>query len=112
MKMVMTTYYLTGPGDRPHWPSIAAELWGAGCDIDSDGNDDEGLPGGWTELTITLRPDYKQRVDIDPLDAAEPMVLVISSETTELAKRAAIFLQSHTGGELSERRPLGRGNDR
>jgi hypothetical protein len=108
----MSTYYLVGPRERPYWQSLAHELWGPDCDIDSDGNDDEGLPGGWTELTIALRPDGEERVDIDPLDTIEPMILVIRSDDADLAKRAATFLQARTGGELSELPPPRRSNVR
>lgn len=104
----MTRFYLIGPGDRPDWRGVAAELWGADCDIDSDGNDDEGVRGGWTELTISVRSNCEQRLDIDPLDEREPLVLVIRSDAAELAERASKFLQTHAGGDLSERPPTGR----
>lgn len=108
----MHLLYLIGPGPRPFWGDVATALWGSGCDFDSDGNDDAPPPGGWTELTVTLQPDYEQRVDIDPLDDAEPLILVIQSEQEELARKAALFLQAAAGGELSSSLPAGRSNNR
>ena len=102
----MHCIYLIAPGPRPFSGDIAEYLWGPGCNYDSDGNDDQAPRGGWTELTVALRPyGDEQRVDIDPLDASEPLVLVIRSENEELARKTAIFLQSETGGELSDSPP-------
>ena len=104
--------YLISPGPRPFFGDVAEHLWGSGCDYDSDGNDDEALPDGWTELTVVLRPECGQRVDIDPLDDREPLILVIRSEHQTLARRAAIFLRSSVGGELSNDPPQDRGGVR
>lgn len=82
---------------------------GEECHFDSDGNDDEALPDGWTELTITLRPELLERVDIDPLDDLEPLVLVICSEHAALARKTANFLRSLAGGKLSNSPPQDRG---
>jgi hypothetical protein len=101
----MEKYYLIAPGERPYFPSLAYHLWGKGCDFDSDGNDDEPIEGGWTELTIALRPECKERVDIDPLDDREPLVFVIKSDDDGLARRAAAYLQSYSGGEIQRVRP-------
>jgi len=98
------------PGLRPYFGDVAEHLWGPGCNYDSDGNEDEAPPDGWTELTVALRPvRNEQRVDVDPLDDREPLVLVICSENEELARKAAIFLQSEAGGELSDDPPHHRG---
>jgi len=102
----MHCIYLIGPGPRPFSGDVAEQLWGPGCNYDSDGNDDRAPPDGWTELTVALRPVCdEQRVDVDPLDDREPLVLVIRSENEELARKAAIFLQSEAGGELSDDPP-------
>src|SRR5215475_1854413 len=105
----MHCIYLIAPGPRPFSGDVAEDLWGPGCNIDSDGNDDQAPLDGWTELTVALRPECEQRVDIDPLDGREPLVLVIRSEHEELARKAALFLQSETGGELSNDPPQDRG---
>jgi hypothetical protein len=82
---------------------------GPDCNYDSDGNEDEVPPDGWTELTVALRPVCDEhRVDVAPLDDREPLVLVIRSEIGELARKAAIFLQSEAGGDLSDEPPRGR----
>jgi hypothetical protein len=104
----MHRIYLIAPGPRPFSGDVAEYLWGPGCNYDSDGNDDQAPPDGWTELTVSLRPDREQRVDIDPLDDREPLILVIRSDNEELARKAAIFLQSEAGGELRDNPPQGR----
>src|SRR5262249_50280941 len=96
---------LIAPGPRPFWGDVAEHLWGPGCNYDSDGNADQAPPDGWTELTVSLRPDCEQRVDIDPLDDREPLILVIRSDDEELARKAAIFLRSEAGGGLSDDPP-------
>jgi hypothetical protein len=108
----MHSIYLSAPGPRPFFGDVAEHLWGPGCDIDSDGNADEALLDGWTELTLILRPDYEQRVDIEPLDDREPLVLAICSEQEELARQAANFLQSVSGGVLTNEPPQDRGGTR
>jgi hypothetical protein len=58
---------------------------------------------------VALRPRCdEQLVDVAPLDDRQPLVLVIRSENRELARKAAIFLQSEAGGELSDDLPQGR----
>jgi|SRR5687768_14211436 hypothetical protein len=104
----MYCIYLIAPGSRPSSHDVAEHLWGQGCDYDSDGNADQPESVSWTELTAALRPDCEQRIDVDPLDDREPLVLVIRSEHEPLARRAAIFLQSSAGGELSDTAPPGR----
>jgi|SRR5215510_8169786 len=109
----MRCIYLIGPGPRPYFGDIAEYLWGPGCNYDSDGNEDKAPPDGWTELTVALRPVCdEQWVDGDPLDDREPLVLVICSQNEELARKAALFLRSEAGGELSDDPPPGRGDGR
>jgi len=108
----MHRIYLIGPGPRPYFGDVADHLWGPACNCDTDGNADQAPPDGWTELYVALRPvSDEQRVDVDPLDDRKPLVLVISSENEELARKAAI-LQSEAGGELSDDPPQDRGNTR
>ena len=71
----MYSIFLIAPGPRPFFGDVAEHLWGPGRDIDSDGNADDPLSDRWTELTLILRPDYEQRVDIDPLDDREPIII-------------------------------------
>ena len=83
---------------------------GARLQLHSDGNVDQAPPDGWTELTLALRSGRgEQRVDVDPLDDRDPLVLVIRSDDKELARKTASFLQSVTGGELSDDPPKDRG---
>jgi hypothetical protein len=100
--------YLISPGPRPFGGEVVEHLWGPGCDYDSDRNADQLFCDGWTELTVALRPECEKRVDIDPLDDREPLILVIRSERETLARQAATFLQTTAGGELSDHPPLDR----
>ena len=94
-------FFLSNPGPRPPYSAVAEHVWGAGCDFDSDG--DSSIPDApdWTELTVILRSDEGQRIDIDPVEGARPLTLWIRSENEDLAKKAAKFLADRSGGELS-----------
>ena len=96
----MHTFHLSSAGKRPPFYELAQHLWGVGRDVDSDGNSSSPDATDWTELTIRLRRGENERVDVDPVGPAEPLVLSIRSENEELASRAAIFLQHVTGGDL------------
>lgn len=101
----MARLLLTAPGPRPPYYRLAHHLWGSVADFDSDGDSVTPDATDWTELTVSLRGvsgrlSDSQRIDIDPLDG-EPLILAIVSENAELARRAAEFLQSESGGELS-----------
>ncbi len=85
------------PGPRPHYCRVAEHLWGAGCNIDSDGNSQTPEDTQWTELTIELRGGDGQRVDIDPV-STEPLVLQVRSSSLRLAEEVAKFIADHAGG--------------
>jgi hypothetical protein len=91
-------WLLSGPGPQPPFAEVAHHLWGE-IDFDSDGNSERPADVNWTELTLTRRPKYDQRVDIDPISEV-PLVLKIASETPGLARRAAEFLARSCGGTL------------
>jgi hypothetical protein len=95
--MVYERWLLNSPGFRPEPRKLARHLWG-NVDYDSDGNSD--IDPNWTELTLTRRPEYDERVDVDPI-SRDPLVLEISSQTPELALKAAEYLQKSCGGTLS-----------
>ena len=79
-------------GKMPPYYDIAEFLWGKGVDIDSDGNSEHPSSIDWNELTIILRSDESQRVDIDP---AEDGYIKIESEDKELLSRVVSYLQRH-----------------
>lgn len=108
----MPSVFLLNPGPRPAFTNVAVHIWGEGCEVDTDGNATAVDDSSWTELTLTLRPAYRERIDIDPLDDLQPIVLVIRSENDELANRAALFLHGECGGALSDDAPDGRGDVR
>lgn len=94
------TWLLSNPGMRPAFWEVARHLWGD-ADFDSDGNAD--THPNWTELTVTRRPDYDERVDIDPI-SEDPLVLKISSSTPGLARKAAEYLARSCGGVLTRQK--------
>ncbi|WP_187363498.1 hypothetical protein [Massilia frigida] len=98
--------YLRNPGARPEFGTLAAHLWGADSDIDSDGNSAYPGDAGWTELTLVLRAaPERQRVDVDPV-SHDPLVLAIRSPDASLATRALAYLQEHAGGTIERCWPL------
>ncbi|MGZ0784506.1 hypothetical protein ACXM5X_16235 [Pseudomonas saponiphila] len=90
---------LQHPGPRPAFYRVAEHLWGAGCNVDSDGDSRTPDDEQWTELTLILRDSSGQRLDIDPL-SMEPLVLLIRASQADLGARAAHFIQSVAGGTL------------
>ena len=62
---------------------------GKDADIDSDGNSDHPSSTDWNELTLVLRSDESQRVDIDPTGDNH---LSISSENSEILRKVVSFL--------------------
>jgi hypothetical protein len=97
------TFFVVEPGPRPPFGQVAANLWGD-APFDSDGNSESPGDSSWTELTIALRPDCKQRVDIDPA-CESPLVLKIVSSSLPLAEQAARFLALRTQGRFAQRWP-------
>lgn len=95
----MPRFLLHGPGPRPAFYLVAEHLWGTGCNVDSDGDSRSAADDQWTELTLILRADSTQRLDIDPLSAT-PLVLAISASRIELGRQAGEFLQARCGGTL------------
>jgi hypothetical protein len=96
------SFLLIGPGPRPPFPAVAERLWGKGCDFDSDGNSSTAHARDWTELSIALRPECVERVDITPVSGYSRLVLRIVSDRKGLASRAAKFLANYCGGRLQE----------
>ena len=77
----------------PPYYCIAYALWGEGVDFDSDGDSNDPESTTWRELTIILRPDYKERLDIDPLKD-DRNLLVMKATSNELLVSAYNFLRS------------------
>lgn len=92
---------LVGPGPRPPFRLVSEHLWGADADVDSDGNSAQADSTDWTELTLTLRPAYRERIDIDPVEGGVKLALRIKSNNQSLARQAADFLLAHCGGRLT-----------
>ena len=88
--------FISNPGPRPPFGDLANYLWGV-VDFDSDGNAD--ASPNWTELTLIRRPNYDERLDIEPV-SENPQVLKISSLTPGLAQKTAEYLIRICGGEI------------
>lgn len=100
----MHELYLIDPGPRPPFYELAQELW-EHRDYDSEGDSRTPDDPNWTELTISLRPDCLERVDVDPVDAGDRVVLRITSDSEDILRRAADFLLGRSGGSLSASAP-------
>jgi len=86
-------------GPRPAYHLIAEHLWGAGCNIDSDGDSRTPDAHDWTELSLSLRGAPGQQLDIDPV-ATEPLALVVRSPHADICRKAAAFIVSFSGGTV------------
>jgi hypothetical protein len=92
--------HLREPGPRPAYYLVAHHLWGAGCNIDSDGNSATREDTNWTELSLFLRgAPPSEQVHVDPVSEL-PLVLNIWSPSGELCNRVAKYLVSTSGGVL------------
>lgn len=78
-------------GRRPACWRIAEHLWGENCNVDSDGDSRSQDDEKWTELTLLLRGQSDQRVDVDPV-ADEPSFLEVRSTNRALAEKVAAFI--------------------
>lgn len=78
--------------EMPPFYQLAEFLWGPNVDIDSDGNSDHPESTSWDELTIILRSDESQRVDIDPAGYGK---LKLRSDNEELLGRVISYLRNH-----------------
>ncbi len=79
-------------GAMPPYYHIAEHIWGKGVDIDSDGNSKMPLSTDWSELTLVLRKDTAQRIDIDPIEGKEKY-LKLEAANEELANSVYLFLK-------------------
>lgn len=100
----MQKLYLIDPGPRPPCHEVAQQLWGD-RDFDSDGDSNSPDATDWTELTVSLRPECIERIDIDPVRSPGGLVLCIRSESEDLVRRTADFLVQRTGGSVSVSAP-------
>ncbi|TBO27462.1 hypothetical protein EYS42_16810 [Aquabacterium lacunae] len=91
--------HIVAPGPRPAYYKVAEHLWGTGCDFDSDGDSAQPDDPSWTELTVTLRGQSSERVDIDPV-SLQPLVLKVRAAHVALCRRAAAFVASYAGGSV------------
>jgi hypothetical protein len=77
MEVIETEIELVG--DLPAYYKIAHALWGESSDFDSDGNSFDPESKSWNELTLILRSDQNQRIDIDPIEGKNKLLLKTTS---------------------------------
>lgn len=94
--------YLAGLGPRPPFWQVAFELWGD-RDFDSDGDALTPDDDAWMCLTLRLRPDGTERIDIDPV-SLDPLVLEVRGASEALVRQAASYLVRAAGGSVSDQR--------
>jgi hypothetical protein len=92
--------HLRNPGPRPAFYLVAHHLWGASCNIDSDGNSSTPEDDNWTELSLFLREaSPSEQIHVDPV-SDDPLVLAIRSPSAALCERVAAYLARTTGGTI------------
>jgi hypothetical protein len=79
-------------GPMPPYYDIAEYIWGKDVNIDSDGDSYSPDSTDWTELTLILRSDTSQRVDIDP-SPSDSDLLVLEASYQHLTDKAVTFLK-------------------
>ncbi|WP_415896406.1 hypothetical protein [Neptuniibacter sp. QD57_21] len=79
--------------ELPPYYKIAEYLWGIDADYDSDGDSINPESGNWTELTLILRADEAQRIDVDPVSGKEQTLSLVAS-TEELLEKTITYLES------------------
>lgn len=86
-------------GPMPPYYEVAEAIWGPKPSIDSDGDSEVPESTKWRELTLTLRPAYVERLDIDPLEHNNDE-LYIRATSKEILDRATSFLLNHRSIQL------------
>ena len=81
-------------GAFPPFFKISDFLWGSEANIDSDGDSVPINSINWTELTLQLRSELEERIDIDPLEGSTGF-FKLRATNEELAKKTISFLREY-----------------
>ncbi len=76
----------------PPYYKIADYLWGSDANIDSDGNSESPESTEWDELTLMLRDDTEQRIDIDPIEG-DGKHLLLRASNEQLQSKVVSYLK-------------------
>ena len=76
-----------------HFIKLQNTYGGEDPHIDSDGDSYDPDSTSWTELTLILRSDENQRIDIDPIEGKNALMLRTTSK--ELKLKVLSFLKNH-----------------
>lgn len=80
-------------GPMPPFGEVADALWGTSVDVDSDGDSDTPESTNWRELTLILRANEQERIDIDPYEG-DSNLLCVRGSSMELVESVVSFLVS------------------
>ena len=80
-------------GPMPAFYKVAHAIWGSDTDFDSDGDSYNPESTDWRELSLTRRPEYDLRVDIDPAPE-DRNIVTLRSESEELVQQVLVYLES------------------
>lgn len=80
MAVIETETEIELVGELPAYYKIAQALWGKAADFDSDGNSSNPESISWNELTLILRSDESQRIEIDPIKGKNKLLLKTTSK--------------------------------
>lgn len=97
----MNKFYVTAPNPRPDFRLVIAFLWRDGQNVDTDGDCDYPASHDWTWLYVANREEPAEPSVSVSSDGQLPLLLVIESESENLAARLAYFLAVSTGGGVS-----------
>ena len=93
----MPRFYVTAPNPRPDFRLVIAFLWHDDQNVDTDGDCDHPASHDWTELYIANREQPTEPpVSVSPHQQS-PLVLVVESESEQMAARVAYFLAVSVG---------------
>jgi len=67
-------------GSMPPYWEVAEAIWCKGVDFDSDGDSFPAESTSWRELTVSLRPEQNQRLDVDPISEDRDIVRIVGTE--------------------------------
>lgn len=94
-----TVLYVVASAPRPPFPDVAAAIWGADVDVDTDGDSSSPQDTHWTELFCSRRDQSGVQFDVS-VAAERPLTLKIEASDEITATRVARFLAEHMGSQV------------
>lgn len=94
-------------GMLPPFSEVAYAIWGDDVDFDSDGDSINPDSTTWRELSIILRPDYEERLDIDPISDDKDTIKIVAT-SQQVLDAAYKFLYEYGSIECVTKHGLGK----